>query len=113
MVMKHGPKVFDKARDVVNRRRDGKETATVYTAPEHDRAQSHSLEELSNQVVQMQQALSDLSASHQALSRAVTAVTQQNQQLAGSVRSLRRRVAVLVVGVVVVALVLGWKMWLA
>lgn len=112
-VIEHGPKVLDKARDLVNRRRDAKEATPVQTAPEHDCSPSLSVDELSKQVMQMQLTLSDLSASHTELSQSVADLTQQNRQLAGAVRSLRRRVAFLVTGLVVMALVLGWKMGLA
>lgn len=111
-VIEHGPKVLDKARDLVNRRRDAKEATPDHTAPEHDGSRSLSIEELSKQVIQMQVTLSNLSASHTELSQSVADLTQQNRQLAAAGRSLRRRVAFLVAGLVVIGLVLGWKTWM-
>lgn len=112
-VIEHGPKVFDKARDMVNRRREAKEAASVYTAPENESGRPLSVEELGHQVKQMQLVLSDLTLERKELGQSVTELKQQNQQLAVSIVVLRRRVAFLVLSLVVTALVVGWKMWLA
>ena len=112
-VIEHGPKVFDKARDMVNRRREAKEATSVYTAPEKEGGRPLSVEELAQQVKQIQLVLSDLALERKELGQSVIELTQQNQQLAVSIGVLRRRVAFLVLGLVVTALVMGWKMWVA
>lgn len=111
-VIEHGPKVLDKARDMVNRHRDAKSPASETDSPDAGTTMQADPDALNQQLQALQLALTRLSSSNLELTQSVNKLREQQDAIHASLAAIRRRNRWLVAGIIGVAGGLACTIWL-
>lgn len=111
-VIEHGPKVLDKARDMVNRHRDAKSPASETDSPDAGTTMQADPDALNQQLQALQLALTRLSSSNQELTQSVNTLREQQDAIHAALAAIRRRNRWLVAGIIGVAGGLACTIWL-
>ncbi len=111
-VIEHGPKVLDKARDMVNRHRDAKSPAGETDSPDAGTTTQADPDALNQQLQALQLALTRLSSSNLELTQSVNKLREQQDAIHASLAAIRRRNRWLVAGIICVAGGLACTIWL-
>ena len=83
-VIEHGPKVLDKARDMVNRHRDAKSPASETDSPDAGTTMQADPDALNQQLQALQLALTRLSSSNLELTQSVNKLREQQDAIHAS-----------------------------
>lgn len=111
-VIEHGPKMLDKARDMVNRHRDTKSPASEADSSDTGTTTQADPDAINQQLQALQLALTRLSSSNLELTQSVNKLREQQDAIHASLAMIRRRNRWFVVGIICVAGGLAYTIWL-
>jgi len=112
-VIEHAPKVLSAARKMLDRQRATRMPPTVLSERANSTPSSEptSLGELEKRLEAVQQLMDQQAMAQDQLTQTLAELAEQNARLVSAVELLRVRTRVLMGGVVLLSLGLGWVLW--
>jgi hypothetical protein len=112
-VIEHAPKVLSAARKMLDRQRANRMPPTVLSERANSAPSSEppSLSELENRLQAVQQLMNQQAMAQDQLTQTLAELAEQNARLVSAVELLRVRTRVLMGGMVLLSLGLGWVLW--